>query len=248
MDVLDKLIEILCAERGESVPLLTEEQKPDYFRALCNVRPPLPVSAEFLALQDEYLTAAKARKAIVDAENFAYVSEICLHKGDITALKCDAIVNAANSAMLGCFHPLHNCIDNAIHSAAGVQMRLSCSDLMKGKQAQNGEVIVTKGYNLPCKFVFHTVGPIVQERVTEQNKADLRSCYVNCLRKADEMQLRTIAFCCISTGVFGYPKIAAAQLAVQTVKEYKNRTHSQLKVIFDVFSEQDYAIYKQILG
>ena len=248
MDVLDKLIEVLCAERGESVPKLTDEQKPDYFRALCNVRPPLPVSAEFLALQDEYLTAAKARKAIVDAENFAYVSEICLHKGDITALKCDAIVNAANSAMLGCFHPLHNCIDNAIHSAAGVQMRLSCSDLMKGKQAQNGEVIITKGYNLPCKFVFHTVGPIVQERVTEQNKADLRSCYVNCLRKADEMQLRTIAFCCISTGVFGYPKIAAAQLAVQTVKECKNRTHSQLKVIFDVFSEQDYAIYKQILG
>lgn len=248
MNTLDKLIEILCAERGESVPRLTEEQKPDYFRALCNVRPPLPVSAEFLALQDEYLTAAKARKAIVDAENFAYVSEICLHKGDITALQCDAIANAANSAMLGCFHPLHNCIDNAIHSAAGVQMRLACNDIMKGKQAQNGEVIVTEGYNLPSKYVFHTVGPIVQECVTEQNKADLRACYLTSLRKADEMRLRTIAFCCISTGVFGYPKIAAAQLAVQTVKEYKNRTHSQLKVIFDVFSEQDYAIYKQILG
>lgn len=248
MNTLDKLIEILCAERGESVPRLTEEQKPDYFRALCNVRPPLPVTNEFLTLQDEYLTATKAPKAIENAENFAYVSEICLHKGDITALQCDAIVNAANSAMLGCFHPLHNCIDNAIHSAAGVQMRLACNDIMKGKQAQNGEVIVTEGYNLPSKYVFHTVGPIVQECVTEQNKADLRACYLTCLRKADEMQLRTIAFCCISTGVFGYPKIAAAQLAVQTVKEYKNRTHSQLKVIFDVFSEQDYAIYKQILG
>lgn len=248
MDVLDKLIEILCAERGESVPLLTEEQKPDYFRALCNVRPPLPVTNEFLTLQDEYLTTTKTQKNIENAENFAYVSEICLHKGDITALQCDAIVNAANSAMLGCFHPLHNCIDNAIHSAAGVQMRLACNDIMKGKQAQNGEVIVTEGYNLPSKYVFHTVGPIVQECVTEQNKADLRACYLTSLRKADEMQLRTIAFCCISTGVFGYPKIAAAQLAVQTVKEYKNRTHSQLKVIFDVFSEQDYAIYKQILG
>lgn len=248
MNTLDKLIEILCAERGESVPSLDEKQKPDYFRALCNVRPPLPVTNEFLTLQEEYLTVTKAQKAIEDAENFAYVSEICLHKGDITALQCDAIVNAANSAMLGCFHPLHNCIDNAIHSAAGVQMRLACNDIMKGKQAQNGEVIVTEGYNLPSKYVFHTVGPIVQECVTEQNKAALRACYVNCLRKADEMQLRTIAFCCISTGVFGYPKIAAAQLAVQTVKEYKNRTHSQLKVIFDVFSEQDYAIYKQILG
>lgn len=248
MNTLDKLIEILCAERGESVPSLDEKQKPDYFRALCNVRPPLPVTNEFLTLQDEYLTATKTQKNIENAENFAYVSEICLHKGDITALQCDAIVNAANSAMLGCFHPLHNCIDNAIHSAAGVQMRLACNDIMKGKQAQNGEVIVTEGYNLPSKYVFHTVGPIVQECVTEQNKADLRACYVNCLRKADEMQLRTIAFCCISTGVFGYPKIAAAQLAVQTVKEYKNRTHSQLKVIFDVFSEQDYAIYKQILG
>lgn len=127
-------------------------------------------------------------------------------------------------------------------------MRLACNDIMKGKQAQNGEVIVTEGYNLPSKYVFHTVGPIVQECVTEQNKADLRACYLTSLRKADEMQLRTIAFCCISTGVFGYPKIAAAQLAVQTVKEYKNRTHSQLKVIFDVFSEQDYAIYKQILS
>ena len=248
MNTLDKLIEILCAERGESVPSLDEKQKPDYFRALCNVRPPLPVTNEFLTLQDEYLTATKVQKAIENAENFAYVSEICLHKGDITALQCDAIVNAANSAMLGCFHPLHNCIDNAIHSAAGVQMRLACNDIMKGKQAQNGEVIVTEGYNLPSKYVFHTVGPIVQECVTEQNKADLRACYLNCLRKADEMQLLTIAFCCISTGVFGYPKIAAAQLAVQTVKEYKNRTHSQLKVIFDVFSEQDYAIYKQILG
>ena len=248
MNTLDKLIEILCAERGESVPSLDEKQKPDYFRALCNVRPPLPVTNEFLTLQDEYLTATKVQKAIGNAENFAYVSEICLHKGDITALQCDAIVNAANSAMLGCFHPLHNCIDNAIHSAAGVQMRLACNDIMKGKQAQNGEVIVTEGYNLPSKYVFHTVGPIVQECVTEQNKADLRACYLNCLRKADEMQLLTIAFCCISTGVFGYPKIAAAQLAVQTVKEYKNRTHSQLKVIFDVFSEQDYAIYKQILG
>lgn len=248
MNTLDKLIEILYAERGERVPRLTEEQKPDYFRALCNVRPPLPVTNEFLTLQDEFLTATKTQKAIENAENFAYVSEICLHKGDITALQCDAIVNAANSAMLGCFHPLHNCIDNAIHSAAGVQMRLACNDIMKGKQAQNGEVIVTEGYNLPSKYVFHTVGPIVQECVTEQNKADLRACYLNCLRKADEMQLRTIAFCCISTGVFGYPKIAAAQLAVQTVKEYKNRTHSQLKVIFDVFSEQDYAIYKQILG
>ncbi len=247
MDVLDKLIEILCAERGESVPKLTDEQKTDYFRALCNVRPPLPVSAEFLALQDEYLTAAKARKAIVDAENFAYVSEICLHKGDITALKCDAIVNAANSAMLGCFHPLHNCIDNAIHSAAGVQMRLSCSDLMKGKQAQNGEVIVTKGYNLPCKFVFHTVGPVVYVRVTKENESDLAKCYLNCLAKADEMKLKSIAFCCISTGVFGYPKEEAAQLAVKVVQQYKAQTASDIKVIFDVFTEEDYELYRRIL-
>ena len=206
MNNSDRLIEILCKERGETPPKLTEAQKPDYFRALCNVRPPMPVSAEFLSLQNEYLTAKKNERGITDVNDFSYTDGIALFKGDITTLNADVIVNAANSAMLGCFRPLHNCIDNAIHSAAGVQVRLDCNDIMKGRQAENGEVIVTEAYNLPSKFIFHTVGPVVSGRVTKENKSDLKKCYENCLEKADERKIKSIAFCCISTGVFGYPR------------------------------------------
>lgn len=248
MNNLDKLVKILCDERGESVPPLDEKQKADYFRALCNVRPPKPVSAEFLSLQDGYLKERNIQRGIANVEKFAYEGGISLFKGDITTLNADAIVNAANSAMLGCFHPLHNCIDNAIHSAAGVQVRLDCNDIMKWRQAENGEVVVTKAYNLPSRFIFHTVGPIVSGRVTTKNQADLKRCYINCLRKADEMKLKSIAFCCISTGVFGYPKEVAAVLAVKTVKEYKSQTASDLKVIFDLFTEEDYELYRRILG
>ena len=247
MNNSDRLIEILCKERGETPPKLTDAQKPDYFRALCNVRPPLPVSAEFLSLQNEYLTAKKNERGVTDVNDFSYTDGIALFKGDITTLNADVIVNAANSAMLGCFRPLHNCIDNAIHSAAGVQVRLDCNDIMKGREAENGEVIVTEAYNLPSKFIFHTVGPVVSGRVTKENKSDLKKCYENCLEKADERKIKSIAFCCISTGVFGYPKEEAAMTAVKTVKEYFKRTGSEIKVIFNVFTEEDYAIYKRIL-
>lgn len=247
MNKLDGLIEILCDERGENVPELDEKQKPDYFRALCNVRPPFPVSAKFLALQDEYLTEKKLGRGVINVNGFSYTGGISLFKGDITTLNADAIVNAANSAMLGCFHPLHNCIDNVIHSAAGVQVRLDLSDIMKGREAENGEVIVTKAYNLPCRFIFHTVGPIVNGRVTKENREDLKKCYENCLAKADEMKLKSIAFCCISTGVFGYPKEEAAFVAAETVRDYISRTKSGIKVIFDVFTEEDYAIYRRII-
>ena len=247
MNNSDRLIEILCKERGENPPKLTDAQKPDYFRALCNVRPPLPVSAEFLSLQNEYLTERRNERGVTDVNDFSYTDGIALFKGDITTLNADVIVNAANSAMLGCFRPLHNCIDNAIHSAAGVQVRLDCNDIMKGRQAENGEVIVTKAYNLPSKFIFHTVGPIVYGRVTKENESDLAKCYENCLEKADERKIKSIAFCCISTGVFGYPKEEAAMTAVKTVKEYFKRTGSEIKVIFNVFTEEDYAIYKRIL-
>lgn len=243
-----RLIKYLLDERNETRSIPSDEgSQKRLLRALLNVRPPMPVTNEFLTLQDEYLTATKTQKNIENAENFAYVSEICLHKGDITALQCDAIVNAANSAMLGCFHPLHNCIDNAIHTFAGVQVRLDCNNIMKGREAENGEVIVTKAYNLPSKFIFHTVGPVVYGQVTEENKSDLAKCYRNCLNKADEMKLKSIAFCCISTGVFGYPKEEAALLAVKVVQQYKAQTASDIKVIFDVFTEEDYALYRRIL-
>lgn len=239
METLDRLIKILCDERGERVPPLKQEQKADYFRALCNIRPPMPVSAEFSALQDEYLTKKKIERGIINVDDFVYKSGVSLFKGDIATLNADVIVNAANSAMLGCFHPLHNCIDNVIHSAAGVQVRLDCNDIMKGSEAENGEVIVTKAYNLPAKFIFHTVGPIVRDKVTEKNKTDLKKCYLSCLEKADELNLKSIAFCCISTGVFGYPKKEAATLAVRTVKEYLSDCKSGL--MLDTFGEfQEY--------
>lgn len=174
-ELLDKLIGILSSERGESVPGLSAAQKPDYFRALCNVRPPRQVSEEFLRLQDEYLAARAREKGVVDADKFEYHGGIALWRGDITRLNADAIVNACNCALLGCFSPLHGCIDNAIHSAAGVQVRLDCNEMMEGKLEPNGRVRVTKGYNLPCRYIFHTVGPIVRGRVTEQNRADLKT-------------------------------------------------------------------------
>lgn len=247
MKNLDRLIEILCEERGEKVPVLSEAQKPDFFRALCNVRPPVPASAEFLSLQNEYLTGRKIERGVVNADELEYKNDIALYKGDITSLNTDAIVNAANPAMLGCFHPLHNCIDNAIHSAAGVQLRLECNDVMKGREASVGDVIVTGAYNLPCRYVFHTAGPIVGGRVTEKNKTDLKKCYVECLKKADERALKNIAFCCISTGIYGYPPEQAAIVAVGAVKEYKATTKSGIKIIFDLFTEKDYDIYNAVM-
>lgn len=243
-----RLIEYLLEERRETIIIPSDEgSQKRLLRALLNVRPPMPVSAEFLSLQDEYLTKRKNEREIINVNDLVYADGVALFKGDITTLNADAIVNAANSAMLGCFCPNHNCIDNAIHTFAGMQVRLDCNDIMKGNEAENGEVIVTKAYNLPSKFIFHTVGPVVYGRVTEENKSDLAKCYLNCLAKADEMQLKSIAFCCISTGVFGYPKEGAAQLAVKAVREYKAQTSSSLKIIFDVFTENDYELYRRIL-
>ena len=158
--LLDRLIEMLCAERGEPVPPLREAQKPDCFRALCNVRPPLPPSSGFLSLQDEYLSERAKARGAEDVNKLDYRDNIALYRGDITRLNAEAIVDACNSALLGCFHPLHGCIDNAIHSAAGIQVRLDCNEMMRGREEPNGKVRVTKGYNLPCKYIFHTVCPV----------------------------------------------------------------------------------------
>lgn len=247
-EILDRLIQFLCAERGEAVPSLSYEQKPDFFRALCNVRPPLPISENFLLMQDEYLTAKTKERGIVDVNVFDYENDLALWRGDITRLNADAIVNACNAALLGCFHPLHNCIDNVIHSNAGVQVRLDCNDIMKGREEPNGKVQVTKAYNLPSKYIFHTVGPIVYGKVTKENERDLANCYLSCLNKAYEMKLKTIVFCCISTGEYRYPKDAACRLAVQTVKGWKQATNSSLRVIFNVFLREDEVYYERELS
>ena len=223
--------------------------KRDLFRALRNVRWPKPVSEEFLRLQDEELQVQLQEKGIVELPNMS----IQIWQGDITRLKVDAIVNAANSQMLGCFHPLHKCIDNAIHSAAGVQLREECYQLMlqQGHEEPTGQAKITKAYNLPCKYVIHTVGPIIPTGIPNPlQKEQLASCYRSIMQLADENHLESVAFCCISTGEFRFPNQLAAEIAVRTVNDYLTTHHdSSIKqLVFNVFKNVDKEIYQQILG
>lgn len=232
------------------VPSDTAEQKL-LLRALFNVRMPKAASDEFLKIQDEYLREETRLKGVTDISAFTPIQpDIYLWQGDITTLKCDAIVNAANSQMLGCFCPNHGCIDNAIHTYAGVQLRLACAELMKkqGHEEQTGHAKITPAHNLPCRFVIHTVGPIVYGRLTDKDCELLRSCYRSCLKVADENGLKSIAFCCISTGEFHFPNEKAAEIAIDSVKKYKAETQSEIKVIFNVFKDTDYKIYRELLG
>lgn len=245
------LIEYLLSERNESaaIPNDTEEQK-RLFRALVNIRMPKSASREFLKIQGEYLREELLLKGITDiAELNPIMPDIYLWKGDITTLKCDAIVNAANSRMLGCFCPNHNCIDNAIHTFAGVELRKSCCDIMslQGREEPVGRAKITPGYNLPCRYIIHTVGPMVCGDLDGTHEKQLSNCYRSCLALADKNFLESIAFCCISTGEFNFPNERAAKIAVQTVGEYKRETKSKIKVIFNVFKEYDHEIYKKLL-
>ena len=251
MDKLDRLIEMLCAERGESAPAIADNDKFKLFRALVNVRMPKAASKEFLQIQDEYLKEQLRLKGITDIAGLAPVAhDLYLLQGDITTLKCDGIVNAANSELLGCFCPNHGCIDNAIHTFAGVQLRQECAALMQaqGKKEETGQAKITKAYNLPCKYVLHTVGPIVYGELTKKHEKQLADCYSSCLALADKYGLKSIAFCCISTGEFHFPNERAALIAVQTVTEHKRQAQSKIKVIFNVFKECDYDIYSRLLG
>lgn len=227
-----------------------EQKQKALLRSLFNIRMPLPVTKEFLTVQDAYLqeeTRQKRITALSDLEPFQ--EGLYLWRGDITTLQCDGIVNAANSGMLGCFCPNHGCIDNAIHTFAGVQLRLACAELMKqqGHEEETGRAKITPAYNLPSRFVLHTVGPIIQGRLTKKDKESLASCYRSCLELAEQNELKSIAFCCISTGEFHFPNDKAAQIAVETVKKYKEQTRSEIEVIFNVFKEFDYNIYRELL-
>lgn len=236
--------------RSVEVPADAWEQK-CMLRSLMNIRYPQAIDAEFLTVQDEYLRQEIAAAGITGlAELEPVCGDLFLWQGDITTLGCDAIVNAANSQMLGCFCPCHGCIDNAIHTFAGVQLRLDCARIMErqGHEEPTGQAKITPAYNLPCKYVLHTVGPIVHGRVTEADKAQLAACYRSCLKLAEENGVKSIAFCCISTGEFHFPNDKAAEIAVKTVREYKEQTKSEIKVIFNVFKETDYNIYRELLG
>lgn len=267
---LKNLLEAFIADSAEYKDLAVEdnvEEERRVLRSLMNIRMPGEISEDILRLQDEYLQERAREKGIVSLDDIPTVKEqygsnirhtdvISIWQGDITRLKVGAIVNAANSQMLGCFVPMHTCIDNCIHTFAGVQLRKECNDYMvkmrasKGRSYEEptGHAVVTKGYNLPAEYVIHTVGPIVQENVTPKLEDDLQNCYVSCLDAACEKNVRSIAFCCISTGVFHYPNDEAAYIAVKTVCEWLDKHPKAMdRVVFNVFKDIDLELYKKVL-
>ena len=251
---LNYLISCLQRERTEygSIPIPgSMEEKARLFRSLMNVRPPVPISREFLRIQDAYLQEMTAAKGITQKKDLTPVRPgLYLWQGDITTLAADAIVNAANSQMLGCFVPCHGCIDNAIHTAAGLQLRLECARIMgqQGREEPTGRAKITKAYNLPCRYVLHTVGPIIYGSVTAEDRQLLASCYRSCLELAKRYDLESVAFCCISTGEFRFPNELAAEIAVSTAEEFLREEEGRMEVIFNVFKDKDYEIYRRLLG
>ena len=248
------LIRSLLKEKPEyrdlRIPAEPESQR-QLLRGLMNIRAPQRIDAEFLKTQDAYLQGENATKGVTDIADLTPIQPgLYLWQGDITTLKCDAIVNAANSGMTGCYIPNHRCIDNAIHTYAGVELRLACEELMEqqGYPEPTGQAKITPAFNLPCRYVLHTVGPIINGRVTKEDEELLTSCYRSCLELAAENELESVAFCCISTGEFHFPNEQAAQIAVETVKQFMNRKISVKKVIFNVFKDLDKAIYEKLLG
>ena len=247
------LIRVLLNEhpeyQGLRIPADADTQR-QLLRGLLNIREPQRIGADFLQIQDEYLQEEIAAKGIIDAADLEPLQPgLYLWQGDITTLRCDAIVNAANSGMTGCYCPNHGCIDNTIHTYAGVQLRLTCEELMEqqGHPEPTGQAKITPAFNLPCRYVLHTVGPIINGRVTQRDRLLLASCYRSCLELAAEKNLESVAFCCISTGEFHFPNQLAAEIAVQTVKEFLQQHTSVKKVIFNVFKDMDKKIYERLL-
>lgn len=258
MNNLDFILKELIIKKPEyrnvQIPVDLEEKR-KLIRALMNISPPGDYSADFLKAQDEELLLQREEKGIINIDSIESTSKhprLKLWQGDITRLKVDAIVNAANNQLLGCFIPLHACIDNAIHSSAGVQLRNECQQIMKhqGKLEETGKAKITGGYNLPAKYVIHTVGPIIQnDLVSEKDEKMLASCYRSCLQLAEENKLQSLAFCCISTGEFRFPNRRAAEIAVKTVSAYFEKQPQSLleTIVFNVFKNVDYTIYKDLL-
>lgn len=248
-----RLITALLAEQPEYNPIKipeTAQERWRILRSLMNLRPPMPADPDFLALQDTFLQGETARKGITRVGDLSPLQEgLYLWQGDITTLQADAVVNAANSQLLGCFVPCHGCIDNAIHTYAGVQLRQACHELMlwQGTSEPAGTAKITPGYNLPADWVIHTVGPIVSGSLTPKHCGLLRSCYQACLALAEERGLQSLAFCCISTGEFRFPLEQAAAIAVKTVKTFMREARSLKKIVFNVYKDRDLNIYQSLL-
>lgn len=249
---LNDLITYLLAESPElnSLTIPTNElEQFRLYRSLVNIRPAGKTSDEYLQIEDAFLQEMTQRKGITKISDLQPTeNHIYLWKGDITTLQCGAIVNAANSGMTGCYHPCHNCIDNCIHTFAGVRLRLKYAKIMKlqGYEEPIGKAKITPAYNLPCDSVIHIVGPIAQGRLIKKHCELLKSCYQSCLELAVQNGLKSIAFCCISTGVFGFPQEKAAEIAVDTIRAFL-KTY-EIEVICNVFTEEDFEIYKRSLG
>lgn len=259
---LDFLIQYLLKEIGENAyeKPVTFEEKEKVWRALCNIRKPNAISEEYLEVQDAYLQERLKTLDVTEASKIQTISQrysdfkikngnrMALWQGDITRLKVDCIVNAANDKGLGCFQPLHNCVDNQIQTFSGIQMRLECNEHMESENFKNGlstgEAFMTKGYNLPAKFVIHTVGPVISFSVSEEDKKLLKSCYTNSLKLAEKEELKTIAFPCISTGIFRFPRRLAVECAVTAVNEFLEKNDTINKVIFNVFGDENFEIYE----
>lgn len=248
-----RLITALLAEQPEYNPIKipeTAQERWRILRSLMNLRPPMPADPDFLALQDTFLQGETARKGITRVGDLSPLQEgLYLWQGDITTLQADAVVNAANSQLLGCFVPCHGCIDNAIHTYAGVQLRQACHELMlwQGTSEPAGTAKITPGYNLPADWVIHTVGPIVSGSLTPKHCGLLRSCYQACLALAEERGLQSLAFCCISTGEFRFPLEQAAAIAVKTVKTFMREARSLKKIVFNVYKDRGLNIYQSLL-
>lgn len=253
-ELLDRLVDILEKERGQRASdfVLTDDPWLQ-FRALVNVRPAWPASPEFLAAQDELLQGLIAEAGVHGVDEAIPSpddSRLCMWRGDITTLAADAIVNAANSQMQGCWAPLHICIDNAIHTYAGVQLRAECARMMQahGHDEPTGQAKVTAAYNLPARRIIHTVGPIANGFPTARHRAELASCYHACLDAAAAEGLQSTVFCCISTGVFGFPQHEAARIAVRNVRDWLDSHDANMTVVFNVFTPKDEEIYRNALS
>ena len=250
--LIKELLSELPQYSNMKIPNNEDEQK-RLLRSLMNIRPPRPINSQFLKVQDDYLSEEVTRKGITDSALLPVSSldrRLVLWRGDITTLKIDGIVNAANSALRGCFVPCHSCVDNIIHSVSGIQLRFTCDQIMneQGYDEPTGKAKITPAYNLPSRYVLHTVGPIVSASLTETHCKQLAECYKSCLELAANNRLKSIAFCCISTGEFHFPQKKAAEIAVHTVLDFLHTDTRIEKVVFNVFKQKDYDIYKKLLG